>query len=656
MISSKDVSVVVQGAISKEFTARVLKSIRKYLPRAEIILSTWKGSNVDGLDYDRLVENKDPGAEVLFPQWNQYHNLNRQLVSTKNGIAKATRKYILKTRTDIEMTGNGFLKYFDMFPKRCDELKFLKKRVVICQHYVRRPEILPFHFSDWVCFGLKNDIKDVWNVPLPKEPEMTKWFYTHNLLPQHKDPQYPFNFFRHRYCAEQYIWSEFLRKHMKLNFDNMFDVSFENSRLTDISFANNLIILSQPQFGINFLKLTPVKEHINYNFDEWQDLYKRYCDPSYKPIHEINYVDVLKMGKYLDKLKNHKNNFKKDLKGFFKSAKGIIRHPFSMGYYLIKTGTRAVRYLPRLNCHNPNLTYEQNHYFESIIDVLPKGIKEINVLMTASGEMIQFASIYDDLMAKKNQKVATVISSKSSAVLFDMISKTPFIFVPHSKVRFNDNIYFYKGRQFNIFFSDAFWFTLWPQKIHFITAMCQYLGISPKTIKPYKLDISSNAQTTLLEKCKKIKLKLDKFVIISPEANSIDPLPDSFWEKLIKEYRQKGYDVFENTTNPNNVRDGVKSCFLTYEEAYLLASRAQAIVGLRSGFLELFYQLKVPQHILYTPVTPTSRNVHLLNVVENYTLKQYPGASVKNIYEYEYTQKNQSRIIKRIMNDTKSGK
>ena len=48
MINSKDISVVVQGAIDKENTPKCLESIRKYLPDAEIILSTWEGSEVEG--------------------------------------------------------------------------------------------------------------------------------------------------------------------------------------------------------------------------------------------------------------------------------------------------------------------------------------------------------------------------------------------------------------------------------------------------------------------------------------------------------------------------------------------------------------------------------------------------------------------------------
>ena len=56
-IKNEDISVVVQGAIHPEWTPLVLKSIRKSLPGARVILSTWEGTDISKLDYDVLVLN-----------------------------------------------------------------------------------------------------------------------------------------------------------------------------------------------------------------------------------------------------------------------------------------------------------------------------------------------------------------------------------------------------------------------------------------------------------------------------------------------------------------------------------------------------------------------------------------------------------------------
>ena len=114
-INTEDISVVVQGAVDKENTPLCLKSIRKYLPGSEIILSTWKGTNIESLDYDKVMLNSDPGGYKDRYVHTFTNNTLRQLVSTKNGLRRATRKYIIKMRSDLILRSNSFLTYFEKF-------------------------------------------------------------------------------------------------------------------------------------------------------------------------------------------------------------------------------------------------------------------------------------------------------------------------------------------------------------------------------------------------------------------------------------------------------------------------------------------------------------------------------------------------------------
>lgn len=307
-INSSEISVVVQGAINMQWTKTVLKSIRKHLPKAEIILSTWKGSTVFGYDFDILVENEDPGAEIIFPLWGVRDNVNRQIVSTKNGLKQATRKYVLKTRTDILFNNNNFLKYFDKYNERCEQCKILEKRVVTCQHFARRPEVFPFHPGDWVFFGLREDILKIWDIPLLPEPESSKWFYNHELTEQQKTLT-PYSHFRCRYCPEQYIWSTFLKKYMNFNFDNLFDITEENIELTNISFANNLVIISDKDYGIKFVKWDTKYEDNIYYFMDWLELYKKYCAPDLKISKLQKALYAPNVLKYSYEIKNYAKSF-----------------------------------------------------------------------------------------------------------------------------------------------------------------------------------------------------------------------------------------------------------------------------------------------------------------------------------------------------------
>jgi hypothetical protein len=162
MVLINDISVVVQGPIHTQdnLTKRVLESVRTHLPDAELILSTWKGSQIDGLDCDVLLLNDDPGAI-------NGHNVNRQIVSTRNGLQKATRTYAVKLRTDTQLTGTGFIDAFDKYPERREDFKVFEHKIVIPTLYTRNPRrSYLFHPSDVFQFGLRSDMIELWSIPL----------------------------------------------------------------------------------------------------------------------------------------------------------------------------------------------------------------------------------------------------------------------------------------------------------------------------------------------------------------------------------------------------------------------------------------------------------------------------------------------------------
>lgn len=183
-INSQDISVVVQGPIEKTLTRKCLNSIKKYLPESEIILSTWVGSNIDNLDYDEIILNADIFCGYADLSRTKLNNLNRMLVSTKSGIKKASRKYILKIRSDIELQNTNFLRYYDSFCKRdINDKRIFKQKVLIptifTRQFVGKGENsikTPFHISDWLQFGLREDIIKIWSCPLVKEPEFSDYF------------------------------------------------------------------------------------------------------------------------------------------------------------------------------------------------------------------------------------------------------------------------------------------------------------------------------------------------------------------------------------------------------------------------------------------------------------------------------------------------
>ena len=276
MINSKDISVIVQGGIN-EYTKKSLISIRKCFPNAQIILSTWNGSNVSGLEYDKVVFSEDPGGIVIDDRSGTINNVNRQIISTKAGIKIATRKYFLKTRTDIFWTNSKIVEYFGVFDIEYKSLHF-KNRLLVCNYYTRNPRVLPipFHISDWIVFGTSQDVILFYeNVECQKIEEM-RWFETH--------PRANRRFYTNllvRFVPEQHIFMSFLRKYYTLNCNCFYDANEKNIQLTEEVIAKDFVVLDyKKQIEVTFLKYNPNKYLEKFTLIShryWRKLYREYC-------------------------------------------------------------------------------------------------------------------------------------------------------------------------------------------------------------------------------------------------------------------------------------------------------------------------------------------------------------------------------------------
>ncbi|MGQ9806146.1 MAG: WavE lipopolysaccharide synthesis family protein [Chlorobiales bacterium] len=295
IIHSNEISIVVQGPVAREhnLTARCLLSARKFFPQSEIILSTWKGSNIQGLHFDKVIFSEDPGGVFLSEHKGRkmYSNTNRQIVSTNAGLSLVERKYAIKFRTDMIFTSSNFLRFFFRFNKRASRLNLLERRVIVSSIFTPNPNRLiskPFSPSDWFTFGLANDVKNVWDIPLAPEPDNSLWFKTHPFPEgvREKDSM--------RYRHEQYIWLSFLRKYVAIPCEHQWDYDEHNRLLHELSLANNVIILHPREIGIKFMKygIGIGGWAAFYTHSEWLELYQKHCDPEFAV--EIDFETKLK--------------------------------------------------------------------------------------------------------------------------------------------------------------------------------------------------------------------------------------------------------------------------------------------------------------------------------------------------------------------------
>ncbi len=345
LVDSKDISVVIQGEISdKKQVQSCIHNIRRYLPSAEIVLSTWENTNVDKLDYDILVSSRDPGGFDMQPVTWKKNNVNRQIISTINGIKKANRKYVLKLRTDCLIKNSNFLKYFNsrlmQNLKRVKEYSVFKNRILIDSLFTRNSEYnsctqvgLCFHPSDIWMFGLKEDLEMLFDIPLQNQ-------YIVNI--NGKNYQYR--------TPEQYLWTNCLEKN---NWSIFMDTCLYNTPYTSEcslnSIINNFFVLNHKKSGIKFPK--KFKKHPKFTFKyvlttkRYLELYKEYISSSYKIPKEFKYEtlnDVFGLNKYITELKDLLKPFNFIAK-ILKPFSFIIKIPLCLIKILLKVITNSYK-------------------------------------------------------------------------------------------------------------------------------------------------------------------------------------------------------------------------------------------------------------------------------------------------------------------------
>jgi hypothetical protein len=277
--------VIVQGkvfgepgeAYEKQLTLQCIESIRNLIPKAEIILSTWEGTDVSHLDADRVIYNEDPGAiaySVFEP--NYLNNNNRQIVSTINGLRAATKLYAIKMRGDCRLNDTDFTNYLKEY-SRGERYAFFKSRIVIPVKYTRNPRRIAqlIHPSDIFQVGLLEDLTALWDIPLQPEPATTRAFPLEKRI---------FNnaltggLHRMKFGAEQYIWYAFCKKQgLDLELKHFSDLPADKILASDISIINNFVIQDSYLLGVNLPKKMFFAADRNlYTHKEWYQLSKRY--------------------------------------------------------------------------------------------------------------------------------------------------------------------------------------------------------------------------------------------------------------------------------------------------------------------------------------------------------------------------------------------
>lgn len=305
MIKDSDISIVVQGPVIRESalnitdqtTQLVCARIKSLFPRAELILSTWENENTENIIYDKCVLSVDPGA-TWFNYGNEglLNNCNRLIVSTQAGIKAATRPYVFKIRSDLFVCSSDFLNYFDRFSQYNEKYKFVKSRILAFSLYSTTGHktslftmYRPFHISDWAYFGYKEDLEDLYTIPLTQEPEFSQWFLTRCKTFFDIEPDRLW-----KMPPEQYVTSSFLKKHIPLELEHTADIKNNNKALSTQLLVNNFLVLDQTQFALISLKYVNFQLLFEPLLSETAIFYSTFLN-DYKTTNKLSYYEYVKL-------------------------------------------------------------------------------------------------------------------------------------------------------------------------------------------------------------------------------------------------------------------------------------------------------------------------------------------------------------------------
>ena len=251
-MKSSEICFVIQGPVFRsvnpggDLTARAIQSIRHFFPASEIVLSSWLGQEIEGLDADSIILSQDPGPIYDFN--GESINFNRQVVSTVAGLKKSSKPYSVKFRGDLLFCGSSFLNNDLLLTSKSDK-SFFKKKIRMTNLFVQDPSKMPFlfHLSDIVQFGETSDMINFWDNNLFQPSEFLNYSMSRKSMGDFLGASIM------RMRPEQALPISFLRKiGFTLNFENPNDFEFQKFVFAERFLMENFEVIDWDRSDIIF--------------------------------------------------------------------------------------------------------------------------------------------------------------------------------------------------------------------------------------------------------------------------------------------------------------------------------------------------------------------------------------------------------------------
>ncbi|KAB0676011.1 WavE lipopolysaccharide synthesis family protein [Aureimonas leprariae] len=286
-IENSDVTIVMQGGLAVGWdVAYSAAHLRTVMPGARIVLATQKAAakGYERTDaFDEVVLTDDPGALPPVKLIGAPHNINRQILSSRAGLAVVTTPYAMKLRTDAYLLSRKAVDLWSRWGEggRGDRAKG-KGRILVINLFTLNPgfdERLPWHVSDMFQFGRTEDLRAFWNAP-PMDFGTNVHYETHPFaegsLPRERE-------FRSRFATEQWLtlgWLYGEPSRFPIRFHN--DVSLAMVRQFEADLTDNFVVAHPTDIDLEMPKHRYVygSRYFNticYSFEDWKRLAFERC-------------------------------------------------------------------------------------------------------------------------------------------------------------------------------------------------------------------------------------------------------------------------------------------------------------------------------------------------------------------------------------------
>ncbi len=150
---------LLQGPCKPKWTNECVQRIRQFYPDSPIFMSTWIDENLEEIAHHNIniIRSVDPGPLNRPDMLNQ--NLNRLIVSSKNGLDAIQSEYVCKMRADLLLNAPLPIQaWLDTGkPYMCHTVFSINPH---------GPMMLGLHISDWLILGKTDRVKEVFNIRL----------------------------------------------------------------------------------------------------------------------------------------------------------------------------------------------------------------------------------------------------------------------------------------------------------------------------------------------------------------------------------------------------------------------------------------------------------------------------------------------------------